>query len=204
MKKTLLTAVVVVLAGASVSVVRGAQGTGTAQATPPAQTQAQGQGRRGGPPPTPEQVAENERRARLRGEYSRYRANNDLLYYHLDVRIDPAKKLVTGKNTIRFKMLGDDTRIQLDLYANLNVDRIVQGATEFSTRVMPTRCTRIIGREGRSIRAFEATTGVNVIIDDTPEVVVVCVLRPVRREVADAMEKLVRTDVSTRRGSRDP
>jgi aminopeptidase N len=79
---------------------------------------------------TPEQIAENERRARLRGEYSRYRANNDLLYYHLDVRIDPAKKLVTGKNTIRFKMLSDDTRIQLDLYANLNVDRIVQGGTE--------------------------------------------------------------------------
>jgi hypothetical protein len=59
-------------------------GAGTAQATPPAQTQPP-QGRRGGPPLTPEQIAENERRARLRGEYSRYRANNDLLYYHLDV-----------------------------------------------------------------------------------------------------------------------
>src|SRR6187401_1994888 len=111
MKKTLLIAIVMVLAGASVSVVRGAQASGTAQATPPAQTQQQPQGRRGGPPLTPEQIAENERRARLRGEYSRYRANNDLLYYHLDVRIDPAKKLVTGKNTIRFKMLTDDTRI---------------------------------------------------------------------------------------------
>jgi len=130
MKKTLLTAIVMVLAGASVPVLGGAQGTGTTQVTPPAQGQAQGQGRRGGPPPTPEQIAENERRARLRGEYSRYRANNDLLYYHLDVRIDPATKLVTGKNTIRFRMLGDDTRIQLDLYANLNVDRIVQGTTE--------------------------------------------------------------------------
>ena len=60
----------------------------------------------------------------LRGEYGRYRANNDVTYYHLDVRIDPEKKFVAGKNTIRFKMLKDDTRIQLDLWANLTVDKI--------------------------------------------------------------------------------
>ena len=59
----------------------------------------------------------------------RYRANNDLLYYELDVRVDPDKRTIGGKNTIRFKMLKDDTRIQLELYANLNIDRIV-----FSTR----------------------------------------------------------------------
>jgi aminopeptidase N len=65
----------------------------------------------------------------LRGEYGRYRANNDLLFYHLDIRIDPEKKLVSGRNTIRFRMLKDDTRIQLDLYANLNVDKIELGTT---------------------------------------------------------------------------
>jgi hypothetical protein len=32
----------------------------------------------------------------LRGEYGRYRANNDLLYYHLDVRVDPDKKYLKG------------------------------------------------------------------------------------------------------------
>jgi aminopeptidase N len=64
----------------------------------------------------------------LRGEYGRYRANNDLLFYHLDVRVDPAKKSISGKNTIRFRMLKDDTRIQLDLYANLAVDKILQGS----------------------------------------------------------------------------
>ena len=62
----------------------------------------------------------------LRGEYGRYRANNDLLFYHLDIRVDPKKKLVSGKNRIRFKMLKDDRRIQLDLYDNLKVDKIVQ------------------------------------------------------------------------------
>jgi len=66
----------------------------------------------------------------LRGEYGRYRANNDLLFYHLDVRVDPDKKFISGKNTIRFKMLKDDTRIQLDLHAALRVDRILLGAIE--------------------------------------------------------------------------
>jgi aminopeptidase N len=65
----------------------------------------------------------------LRGEYGRYRANNDLLHYALEVRVDPDKKFLVGKNAIRFKMLADDTRIQVDLYANLSVDRIVHGST---------------------------------------------------------------------------
>jgi len=66
----------------------------------------------------------------LRGEYSSWRANNDLLSYDLDIRVDPEKKFISGKNTIRFKMLKDDTRIQLDLFANLNVDKILLGPTE--------------------------------------------------------------------------
>jgi aminopeptidase N len=65
----------------------------------------------------------------LRGEYGRYRANNDLRHYTLDVRIDPDKKHLSGTNRIRFRMLRDDTRIQIDLYANLSVDRILLGPT---------------------------------------------------------------------------
>ena len=72
-------------------------------------------------PPTRPQI--------LRGEYGKLRSNNDLLYYHLDVKVDPDAKTIAGKNTIKFRMLDDAASIQIDLYANLNVDKILLGTT---------------------------------------------------------------------------
>ena len=92
------------------------QSAGTGQKPPAAQT----------PPP----LRAPTRADILRGQYGRYRANNDLLHYNLEVRVDPEKTHLSGKNTIRFRMLEDDTRIQIDLYANLNVDHIIFGGKE--------------------------------------------------------------------------
>jgi aminopeptidase N len=86
----------------------------TASATPPAA-------------PTP---AAPTRADILRGAYGPYRVNNDLLTYHLDIRVDPEKQFISGKNSIRFKMLADGTRIQLDLHPALEVDKILLGTTQ--------------------------------------------------------------------------
>ena len=66
----------------------------------------------------------------LRGAYGPFRANNDLLFYHLDIRVDPERKFLSGKVTIRFRMLQDGSRIQLDLHQALQVDKILLGASE--------------------------------------------------------------------------
>lgn len=65
----------------------------------------------------------------LRGAYGPYRANNHLLSYDLDVRVDPEKQTIRGKNSIRFRMLQDSTRIQIDLSSALNIDKILLGTT---------------------------------------------------------------------------
>jgi aminopeptidase N len=90
-----------------------------------AQSQAPAQPPAGSPPP----LRPPTRADILRGDYGRYRANNDLLAYRLDIRVDPERKFISGTNSIRFRMLEDDTRIQLELYDTLAIDAIKLGAT---------------------------------------------------------------------------
>lgn len=87
-------------------------------------------------PPAPSDVSSPipTRYDMLRGAYGPFRANNHLLYYHLDVRVDPQAQTIRGKNTIRFRMLTDGSRIQIDLTDKLNIDKILYGKTVLKYR----------------------------------------------------------------------
>ena len=100
-----------------------------AQSQAPAQPPAAAPPASGSPAGSPPPLRPPTRADVLRGEYGRYRANNDLLAYRLDIRVDPERKFISGTNSIRFRMIEDDTRIQLELYDNLTIDAIKLGAT---------------------------------------------------------------------------
>jgi len=68
----------------------------------------------------------------LRGGQSAARTCYDIRYYHLDVKLDVARKFISGTNLFRFTATRDFTRLQFDLFANLAVDRV-----EYRGRTIP-------------------------------------------------------------------
>jgi len=101
----------------------------------------------------------------------------------------------------RMKEMDDESREEAqrrsrDIVISAIQRTVVDHATEATISVVPIPGDdlkgRIIGREGRNIRAFETITGVDLVIDDTPEAVTLSAFDPVRREVARiALEKLI-------------
>jgi aminopeptidase N len=61
----------------------------------------------------------------LRGGNGPLRACYDLNYYHLDVKLDPAQRFLSGSNLFRFTATQDFTRLQFDLFANLKVEKVL-------------------------------------------------------------------------------
>jgi aminopeptidase N len=66
----------------------------------------------------------------LRGGQTPLRTCYDLNYYHLDVKLDPAKRFISGSNLFRFTAAQDFTRLQFDLFANLKVEKVLYKGKE--------------------------------------------------------------------------
>ncbi|MBL0743032.1 M1 family metallopeptidase [Chryseolinea lacunae] len=70
----------------------------------------------------------------LRGKLTPLRACYDVLFYDLNVTVDPASKSIRGNNTIRFKAVNTFDRVQVDLFENMNIEKILYRGTSLSFR----------------------------------------------------------------------
>ena len=112
-----------------------------------------------------------------------------------------AEKEARHEAAMLLEQIEDETRREGDRKAREIISLAIQRCAVDQTTEMTVTAValpsdemkgRIIGREGRNIRAFEQLTGVDLIIDDTPEAVVISTFDPVRREVARiALESLI-------------
>ena len=115
--------------------------------------------------------------------------------------LDEAKREYTHDMALMLKQMEEKTKQDADKVAkDIIVNAIQRYASDYVSEVTVSVVTlpndemkgRIIGREGRNIRAIETITGVDLIIDDTPEAIVLSSFDPIRREIARmTIERLV-------------
>ncbi len=118
-----------------------------------------------------------------------------------NVIIEEMKQDAERDGQIYINKIEQEAQLQADKVArDIIVTSIQRLATEVSGEITTSSVSlpsdemkgRIIGREGRNIRTLETLTGVDIIIDDTPEAVVISCFDPVRKEIARvALERLV-------------
>jgi len=70
----------------------------------------------------------------LRGSITPERAWWDLTYYHLDVKVEPDKKFISGKNTVQYKVLKNNSVMQIDLQSPMTITKIVQNGKELQVK----------------------------------------------------------------------
>ncbi|MCX7844195.1 MAG: ribonuclease Y [Candidatus Bipolaricaulota bacterium] len=103
-----------------------------------------------------------------------------------------AKKIAEVERRTRQEAERRARRILADALQRLALDYVEEATVTAVPLPSEEYKGRIIGRDGRNIRTFEALTGVEVLVDDTPEVVVLSSFHPIRREVARlALERLL-------------
>jgi ribonucrease Y len=147
-----------------------------------------------------------EREEELHKEFERHRKELERIS---NLTSKEAKKLLLAslENEIKFdaqkliNKIEEETKITAERKAReIVLSAIQRSASDFTSESTITTVTlpsddmkgRIIGREGRNIRTLENLTGVDMIIDDTPEVVVISGFDPVRREIAKlSLERLI-------------
>jgi len=109
-----------------------------------------------------------------------------------EAKMEAAKELVRIENDMKMQADRKAKNILALAMARYAGDYVAERVVSIVPLPNEEMKGRIIGREGRNIRAIEAATGIDIIIDDTPEAVILSGFNPVRREVArQSMERLI-------------
>ncbi len=111
-----------------------------------------------------------------------------------EARMDAAKRLVRIENEMKLEADRKGKNILALAIARFAGDYVADKTVSVVPLPNEEMKGRIIGREGRNIRAIEAATGIDIIIDDTPEAVILSGFNPVRREVARRVLEQLITD----------
>lgn len=109
-----------------------------------------------------------------------------------EARMDAAKRLARIENEMKLEADRKGKNILALAIARYAGDYVADKTVSMVLLPNEEMKGRIIGREGRNIRAIEAATGIDIIIDDTPEAVILSGFNPIRREIArQSLEQLI-------------
>ena len=112
--------------------------------------------------------------------------------YESEARLESAQRLKTVEEELREKSAAIAANVISNAVQRIATDHIVSSSVTVIDLPNDEMKGRIIGREGRNIRALENATGVDFIVDDTPEAILVSSFDPIRREIAkQAIEMLI-------------
>lgn len=138
-------------------------------------------------------VAEQNHRLERIGGMSREDAKKFLIENMVsDAKLACAQEMKEIRDQLKLDAKREAQRVIVQAIQRTASDHSVETTVSVVNLASEDMKGRIIGREGRNIRAFEAATGIDVIVDDTPEAVIISGFDPFRREVAKiALERLM-------------